>query len=159
MLLKAADWADRLCLVHATGGYRMAAEGRLLPNTASLRLINKCAKLLIVSGVDAYKALADPTRRKILKLLRDDDLPAGVIAVQFDMSWPSVSRHLGVLTSAGLVKARRQGQQVIYSLTTSVLADIVTELADMGRLKISPRKARAYRPASSVPPKLRAARS
>jgi ArsR family transcriptional regulator len=100
--------------------------------------------------IDAYKALADPTRRKILKLLRDDDLPAGVIADQFEMSWPSVSRHLGVLTSAGLVEGRRQGQQVIYSLTTSVLADIVTELADMGRLNDSPRRAtvagRASRP-------------
>ncbi|MGO9873450.1 MAG: autorepressor SdpR family transcription factor [Acidimicrobiia bacterium] len=110
-----------------------------------------------MAGVDAYKALADPTRRKILKLLRDDDLPAGVIAEQFDMSWPSVSRHLGVLTSAGLVEARRQGQQVIYSLTTSVLADIVTELADMGRRNDSPGKTRTYRPARSVVPKPRAA--
>jgi len=46
-----------------------------------------------------------------------------------------------VLTSAGLVEGRRHGQQVIYSLTTSVLADIVTELADMGRLNESPKKA------------------
>jgi DNA-binding transcriptional ArsR family regulator len=112
-----------------------------------------------MAGVDAYKALADPTRRKILKMLRDDVLPAGAIAVQFDMSWPSVSRHLGVLTSAGLVEARRQGQQVIYSLTTSALADIVTELADMGRLNDLPRKAKARRPAGTVPPKLSAARS
>lgn len=110
-------------------------------------------------GVDAYKALADPTRRKILKLLRDDDLPAGVIAEQFDMSWPSVSRHLGVLASAGLVEGRRQGQQVIYSLTTSVLADIVTELADMGRLNDSPGKANVYRPGRSVPPNLGTVRS
>lgn len=94
-----------------------------------------------MAGIDAYKALADPTRRMILKLLRDDDLAAGAIAEQFEMSWPSVSRHLGVLTSAGLVAARRQGQQVIYSLTTSVLADIVTELADMSRLNDAPRKA------------------
>jgi DNA-binding transcriptional ArsR family regulator len=94
-----------------------------------------------VVGVDAYKALGDPTRRKILKLLRDDDLPAGAIAEQFDMSWPSVSRHLSVLTAAGLVKGRRQGQQVIYSLATSVLADIVTELADMARFHDEPAKA------------------
>jgi ArsR family transcriptional regulator len=107
--------------------------------------LSKCAKLLSVVGVDAYKALADPTRRRVLKLLRDDDLPAGAIAEQFEMSWPSVSRHLGLLTSAGLVEARRQGQQVIYSLTTSVLADIVTELADMGRLNDLPRKAPARR--------------
>ena len=103
-------------------------------------------------GMDGYKALADPTRRKILKLLRDDDLPAGEIAEQFDMSWPSVSRHLSVLTSAGLVEGRRQGQQVIYSLTTSVLADIVSELADMGRLHESPASAPARR--RSVHPKI-----
>ena len=158
MLLEAQVCPGRFCQVHAWAGYRRPPKDCFC-HRILLRLINKCAKLLIVAGVDAYKALADPTRRKILKLLRDDDLPAGVIAVQFDMSWPSVSRHLGVLTSAGLVEARRQGQQVIYSLTTSVLADIVTELADMGRLNDSPRKAKAYRPARSVPPKLSAARS
>lgn len=87
-----------------------------------------------MTGTDGYKALADPTRRQILKLLQEGDLPAGAIAEQFDMSWPSVSRHLSVLASAGLVQATRHGQQVVYSLTTSVLADIVTELADMARL-------------------------
>jgi DNA-binding transcriptional ArsR family regulator len=90
---------------------------------------------------DAYKALADPTRRQILKLLREGDLPAGSIAEQFDMSWPSVSRHLAVLSSAGLVQAVRQGQQLIYSLTTSVLVDIVAELADMTRLHDAPAQA------------------
>jgi ArsR family transcriptional regulator len=84
-----------------------------------------------MAGPDAYKALADPTRRQILKLLREDDLPAGVIAKQFDISWPSVSRHLAVLTAAELAQAERRGQQLVYSLTTSVLVDIATELADM----------------------------
>jgi ArsR family transcriptional regulator len=93
-----------------------------------------------MGGPDAYKALADPTRRQILKLLREEDLAAGAIAEQFDMSWPSVSRHLAVLNSAGLVKATRRGQQLVYSLTTSVLVDIVTELADMTRLHESRRE-------------------
>lgn len=103
-----------------------------------------------MGGPDAYKALADPTRRQILKLLRDDDLPAGVIAEQFDMSWPSVSRHLSVLASAGLVEATRHGQQLVYSLSTSVLADIVTELVDMTRLN-QPRRgpARGTTPAAA----------
>lgn len=113
-----------------------------------------------VAGVDGYKALADPTRRKILKMLRDDDLPAGAIAEQFDMSWPSVSRHLSVLTSAGLVQATRHGQQLVYSLTTSVLLDIVTELADMGRFnqpsRVPSRRAAAPRAAR---PTLRTAQS
>lgn len=97
-------------------------------------MLSNRAKFLTMSGVDGYKALADPTRRQILKLLREGDLPAGAIAEQFEMTWPSVSRHLGVLSSAGLVRATRRGQQVVYSLATSVLADIVTELADMARL-------------------------
>jgi ArsR family transcriptional regulator len=100
---------------------------------------------------DAYKALADPTRRQILKMLREDDLPAGVIAEQFDMSWPSVSRHLAVLSSAGLVQATRHGQQLVYSLTTSVLVDIVAELADMTRLN-QPRPAAVTRKTRNAPP-------
>jgi ArsR family transcriptional regulator len=87
-----------------------------------------------MAGPDAYKALADPTRRHILGLLRDGDLPAGAIAEQFDITWPSVSRHLALLTSAGLVQATRRGQHLVYSLTTSVLVDIATELADMARI-------------------------
>jgi DNA-binding transcriptional ArsR family regulator len=86
-----------------------------------------------MGGPDAYKTLAAPTRRQILKLFRDDDLSAGAIAEQFDISWPSVSRHLSVLSSAGPVEASRHGRQLVYSLTTSVLVDIVTELADMTR--------------------------
>jgi ArsR family transcriptional regulator, repressor of sdpIR and other operons len=98
-----------------------------------------------VTGVDRYKALADPTRRQILRLLREGDLPAGAIAEQFEMSWPSVSRHLGILSSAGLVRATRRGQQLVYSLTTSVLADIVTELADLAGVNRPEPRARAQR--------------
>lgn len=87
-----------------------------------------------MNGPDGYKAIADPTRREIVRLLRDDDLPAGAIAERFDISWPSVSRHLAVLSAAGLIKGTRKGQQVVYSLSTSVLVDIVTELADMARV-------------------------
>ncbi len=82
-----------------------------------------------------YKALADPTRRQILKLLREGEMAAGDIASHFDMAWPSVSRHLAVLSAAELVEAEKRGQQVIYSLTTSVLEDIVTELADIARVR------------------------
>jgi ArsR family transcriptional regulator, arsenate/arsenite/antimonite-responsive transcriptional repressor len=110
---------------------------------------------------DAYKALADPTRRQILRLLRDDDLPAGAIAEQFDMSWPSVSRHLAVLTSAGLVQPTRRGQRLVYSLTTSVLTDIVTELADVARINDPARypKVRINPLATRVAPRLKRAPS
>jgi ArsR family transcriptional regulator, arsenate/arsenite/antimonite-responsive transcriptional repressor len=79
----------------------------------------------------AYRALADPTRREILRLLREGDLAAGELAGQFEISWPSVSRHLKVLEGAGLVSSARRGGNIIYTLQTSVLADIATEVADM----------------------------
>jgi DNA-binding transcriptional ArsR family regulator len=84
-----------------------------------------------VSIAHAYRALGDPTRREILRLLREGDLPAGELARHFEISWPSVSRHLKVLEGAGLVSSRRRGGNIIYSLQTSVLEDIATEIADM----------------------------
>jgi ArsR family transcriptional regulator, arsenate/arsenite/antimonite-responsive transcriptional repressor len=80
---------------------------------------------------NGYRALADPTRREILRLLREGELPAGELAGRFQISWPSVSRHLRVLESAGLVSSERRGGNIIYSLRTSVLQDIVSELADL----------------------------
>lgn len=80
---------------------------------------------------ETYKALADPTRREILRLLREGELTAGEIAEQFDMTWPSVSRHLSLLAGAGLVRNHREGSYIRYALTTSVLEDILTELADL----------------------------
>ena len=93
---------------------------------------------------DVYRALADPTRREILRLLKAGDLPAGEIADRFDISWPSVSRHLSLLAAAGLVTATRRGQQLIYSLTTSVLADIVAELADLADVDPTPSTRRRH---------------
>lgn len=87
-----------------------------------------------MSIAHAYRALGDPTRREILRLLREGDLTAGELARQFEISWPSVSRHLKVLEGAGLVSSRRRGGNIIYSLQTSVLEDIATEVADMARV-------------------------
>jgi DNA-binding transcriptional ArsR family regulator len=80
----------------------------------------------------AFKALADPTRRRILALLRPGDLPAGEIASHFDMAWASVSHHLQVLRDAELVVATRSGQQIIYSLNTTTLQDALRHLMDLG---------------------------
>ena len=71
-------------------------------------------------GGEAFKALGDPTRRHILELLRTKDLTAGEIAEHFDMTKPSLSHHLNTLKTAGLVEAERDGQNIIYSLNTSV---------------------------------------
>ncbi len=87
-----------------------------------------------MSIAGAYKALGDPTRREILRLLRDGELPAGTLAGHFQISWPSVSRHLKVLEGAGLVTSERRGGNIVYSLQTSVLEDIATEVADMARI-------------------------
>lgn len=75
---------------------------------------------------EAFKALADPTRRHILELLRTKDLTAGEIAEHFDMTKPSLSHHLNTLKTAGLVDAERDGQNIIYSLNTSVLQGLMS---------------------------------
>lgn len=85
-----------------------------------------------------FRALADPTRRRILGLLRDRDRTAGEIAGEFPMAWASVSHHLQVLKDAGLVLAEREGQFIRYSLNTTVLQDVMRhllELAPHGRGK------------------------
>lgn len=82
---------------------------------------------------DAFKALGDPTRRRILELLSDGDMTAGQIADNFQMSKPSVSNHLGVLKAAGLVTSKRSGQNVIYHLNTTVFQDIMKWLADVSQ--------------------------
>ncbi|HXD66081.1 MAG TPA: metalloregulator ArsR/SmtB family transcription factor [Solirubrobacteraceae bacterium] len=99
-----------------------------------------------MSVASAYRALGDPTRREILRLLRDGDLPAGTLAGHFEISWPSVSRHLKVLEAAGLVSSVRRGGNIVYSLQTSVLEDIATEVADMARIGRGVRTAPAAAP-------------
>ena len=80
---------------------------------------------------DAWDALADPTRRQILKLLRAGDLNAGDIAAKFDMTKPSISHHLNILKNAELVRSERSGQNIVYSINTSVLEDLLDLFADM----------------------------
>ncbi len=80
---------------------------------------------------EAFKALADPTRRKILKILGDSELSAGEIANFFDISGPSMSHHFSVLKQAELVNTRREGQQIFYSLNTTVTQDLLALLLDL----------------------------
>jgi ArsR family transcriptional regulator, arsenate/arsenite/antimonite-responsive transcriptional repressor len=72
-----------------------------------------------------FKALNDPTRREILELLKNKDLTAGEIAEQFHISWPSVSHHLELLKRAGLVESVKEGQFVYYSISTTVMDEII----------------------------------
>ncbi len=78
----------------------------------------------------AFRALADPTRRDILRMLRTRARTSGEIASRFESSWPTVSRHLAVLREAGLVIAERNGQEIYYELNTSVFQDVVQYLMD-----------------------------
>ncbi|WP_046174782.1 autorepressor SdpR family transcription factor [Domibacillus indicus] len=72
-----------------------------------------------------FKALADPTRRSIIELLKKRDMTAGEIAEQFNMTKPSISHHLQTLQTAELVLSERNGQHIIYSLNTTVFQDIM----------------------------------
>lgn len=74
------------------------------------------------------RALADPTRREILRMLREGDLAAGEIAARFAMTAPTVSHHLSVLKDAGLVQAEREGRSVVYSIDTTVVHEFLEEM-------------------------------
>jgi DNA-binding transcriptional ArsR family regulator len=74
----------------------------------------------------AFRALADSTRRQILEELRAGELSAGEIARRFPISGPSVSRHLGVLKTAGLIRERREANRIFYSLAEERLAFCVS---------------------------------
>ena len=73
----------------------------------------------------AFRALADQTRRDILRLLRSGPRTSGQIAARFESSWPTISRHLSVLREAGLVSTERRGQEIYYELNTSVFQDVL----------------------------------
>jgi DNA-binding transcriptional ArsR family regulator len=79
----------------------------------------------------AFKALSDPTRREILRLLNEGERTAGELAERFDISAPSMSHHFNVLKEADLIGARREGVQIYYSLNTTVFEDLVRVLFDL----------------------------
>lgn len=84
---------------------------------------------------DGFKALADPTRRRILELLAQNELTAGEIAAQFDMTKPSVSHHLAILKSAGLVQDERRGQNIVYNVNMTVFQELMKWFYDLGLMQ------------------------
>ncbi|KFI06597.1 autorepressor SdpR family transcription factor [Massilia sp. BSC265] len=82
---------------------------------------------------DVFKAIADPTRREILRLLRHEEMSAGDVAARFDMTKPTMSHHFAVLKAAGLITSRREGQTIWYALDTTVLEDVLAWSMDMAR--------------------------
>jgi ArsR family transcriptional regulator len=83
---------------------------------------------------DVFRAISDPTRRQVLKLLRDGSKTAGEIAESFDITKGSLSHHFNVLKAADLVRFERRGQQIVYSLNTTVFEDVASMLADLFRV-------------------------
>jgi len=80
---------------------------------------------------EVMKALADPTRREILNILKPGALPATEIADHFDMSAAAISKHLSVLREAELVRSRRDGKYIYYELSASVIEEILLWLKDL----------------------------
>ena len=78
-----------------------------------------------------FKALSDPTRREILRHLSRGEKTAGDLAERFDMSKPSMSHHFAVLKEADLISSRRNGQQIWYSLNTTVAQDAISWVMDL----------------------------
>lgn len=76
-----------------------------------------------------FKALADPTRRQVLLLLRDAPMTAGQIASEFEVSRPTMSAHFAVLKEANLVEADRHGQKILYRIKLSVVEDALLSFA------------------------------
>ena len=78
-----------------------------------------------------WKALADPTRRGIIRTLKTGSKTAGAIADEFPMTRASLSHHFNILKSAELVRTERRGQHIVYSLNTTVLDDVAAILMDL----------------------------
>ena len=79
---------------------------------------------------DVFKALADPTRRRVLQLLHARPMTAGELADEFDVAKSTMSAHFTVLRTAGLIAADKQGTTITYSLQISVLQDALLGFAE-----------------------------
>src|SRR5580658_4444431 len=85
-----------------------------------------------------YRALGDPTRRSILRLLRGGDLSAGQLAEHFPQAKPTLSKHFSVLKDADLIQGRREGTTIVYTLNVSVLEEAVCALMDTFSIQPKP---------------------
>ncbi|MCL2448204.1 MAG: autorepressor SdpR family transcription factor [Polyangiaceae bacterium] len=92
-----------------------------------------------------YQALADPTRREILKLLRGGSRTAGEIANEFQLTKPTLSHHFRILEAAGLVRSERRATSIVYTLQSSVLEDLAADLLDLAATLRAPRRRPARR--------------
>jgi ArsR family transcriptional regulator, arsenate/arsenite/antimonite-responsive transcriptional repressor len=77
-----------------------------------------------------FKALSDPTRREIVKLLRRGSRSSGDIAEHFPTAWATISRHLAVLRDADVISAERNGNSISYTLNATVIQELIAHLYD-----------------------------
>jgi DNA-binding transcriptional ArsR family regulator len=87
---------------------------------------------------ELFEALAHPTRREILEMLKKGSATAGELSAKFDVSKPTMSAHFAKLRDAGLIHGDRQGTSIIYSLNLSVLEEVL--LGFIGKMGIAPKK-------------------
>ncbi|NIA24498.1 MAG: autorepressor SdpR family transcription factor [Gammaproteobacteria bacterium] len=80
---------------------------------------------------EVYRALSDPTRRRILQLLRQRDMTAGELAEHFELSKPTMSGHFNVLRDADLIQGSKVGRTIVYRLNVSVLEEALLALLDL----------------------------
>lgn len=92
-----------------------------------------------------FKALSDPTRRRVLELLRKRPMSAGELAEHFDISKPTLSAHFAVLREAGLIISEKQGKSILYELQMSVLEEALLGFAQAFGWKLQSRKPRSRR--------------
>ena len=89
----------------------------------------------------ALEAIAEPRRRAILRLVRDEELPAGAIASRFEVTRPAISQHLRVLRQAGLVSERRDGTRRLYRARPEALAELRSFLEEFWDTRLERLKA------------------
>ncbi len=99
-----------------------------------------------ISDVDsAFRALADPTRRRILRLVAHRALSAGEIATHFDSTRPAISQHLGVLRTAGLLTEKRDGSRRLYQAESKALEAVIDHLRSFWSPRLQELKRQAER--------------
>ena len=87
---------------------------------------------------EVFKALSDPTRRRVLQLLRERPMTAGELADHFDVSRPTMSAHFSVLREAGLIEATKKGTTITYRIRMSVLEEALLGFAGAFGLDVKP---------------------
>ena len=85
----------------------------------------------MASAHSPFQALGDPSRRRILKLLRKGSMTAGEIADVFHLSKPTLSHHFRILRAAGLVRTERRGTTIVYTLQANANEELAAELLDL----------------------------